>query len=244
MRISKLPASAIDRLMAVDSHADRLARMAAIAESEVAGARSLMNGHSKADAASVLRARTEFPETLKRAQASRVAADAAVRAASSCKAFVDGLPDSAELEVVEVKPNGVDLAECRNRIASIRTEINRIKSLPAPSDRELIETFVDEIRRPAEQQIAEMLTRWPHFTSAEHIAMGIDRTAMAALQVVIAPAEAIVSYLCERIDATADKAMPPADRPVRIVELEQQLLQLQSLEAHFVNGAVANGESE
>lgn len=245
MRISKLPAAAIDRLVAVDQHAQALAQRAWVAESNVSEARDVINNKTKADARTIARVHAGFNATLKASQEARTRADAAQKVASACKAYVDMLSADAEVELAAApQANGLDLAGVCTKTVELRAEIAKVRNLPPPSDRALLEGFIDELRRPAEAQIKQMISRWPHFVSGESLRMGMDRDALATLMTVMAPREAMVTDLCERIDAVADAAMPPAQRPARIAELEAQLAQLQAIEVMLVNKRIEDGATD
>jgi hypothetical protein len=247
MRISKLPPDVIDRLDAVARHADALVKAATQADAKLAECRATLAGNfaktgiTRTDRATVETAQREFAGILEAAQETRRRADAARRVASSVKAFVDGLPDDAAVELAAApQANGVDLGECRGKIAGIRAKIAKLRSAPLPSDRGLVENFIDELRKPAREQIEQLVSRWPHFASTESLRMGNDQTTLGALLAVMAPRADLANYLCAKIDA---KAAELGARPGELAALESELAALQSLEAMFVNAKIESGDS-
>ena len=224
-------------------HAETLARAATSADARLAECRATLagnfakTGRMRDDCATMQRAKQEFQSIHEASQEARRRSDASRRVAASCKAFVDQLPDAAGIDVCKPpQPNGVDLGECRSRITAIRAKITKLHSAPTPSDRARVEMFVDEVRRPAREQIEQLLSRWPHFTTVESLRMGNDHTAIAALLTVMAPRDAMVDWLCAQIDARADVTAPE-----KLAALESELVALQQLEAMFVGRAIESG---
>ena len=232
MKVTDLPGVAVERYVGLQEHTERVRSAASLAALRVSELRDICNGRAKATGKEVAKAQAELPEALKAEKATRGLADQAFAVWSKVKTWVER--NDAEVEpIVPPRANGVDLTECRNKKLAVIDQLAKLRSLPAPSDRALVETFIAELGRPAEQQVAEMLRRWPHFASAEHLRMGMDRDVLPALQTVMAR-DAMVDFLCERIDAAAAAAMPVSDRPDRIKQLEAEMTALMALETTLV----------
>ena len=98
----------------------------------------------KATGKEVAKAQAELPEALKAEKATRGLADQAFAVWSKVKTWVER--SDAEVEPTEPpKINGVDLAECRNKKLAVIDQLAKLRSLPAPSDRALVETFIAEL---------------------------------------------------------------------------------------------------
>jgi hypothetical protein len=105
----------------------------------------------------------------------------------------------------------------------------------------LLERTVDAMRAPDEEAVEQLVRSYPHFCAPERLARGDDHGVIDALRTVMTERRATVDYLVARIDALADAAMPPNERPAKISALESELAQLQALEVHFVNAKIEDG---
>jgi hypothetical protein len=242
MKISKLPAPVIDRLVALDQHAAACGQAATAADARLAACRAAVNdydfpktGNRIKDEETHRRAKQELAGLNEGAQETRRRSDAARRVAASCRAFVDGLPDAAAIELAAVpQANGVDLSECRGRITGIRAKLAKLHSAPPPSDRGRIEGYIDELRKPAREHADRLVGNWPHFLNSPP-APGLLNDLLTAM----ASRDALVGWLCAKIDARAAELGP---RPGELAALESELAGLQSLEAMFVNVKIESGD--
>lgn len=244
MRVRDLPPLLVERLVALDDHAQACAAAAAQADAKLAECRATLagnfakTGRMREDLQVFEQAKANFDSILKVSQEARRIADAAMRTASAVKVYIDTLPVDSRLDPVEEpKANGADLSAVKARVAELRVAINKIRNAPMPADRERLAVWFDPGRREAAAELDRLLGRYPHF-----LAEPITRDTMIAVMTMLLPYDAALDHLCERIDGQANAVLPPSARPGRIVELESQLGALLALESAFINKAIEAGD--
>jgi hypothetical protein len=135
---------------------------------------------------------------------------------SSCKAWLDELPDNAVLEPVKVKPNGRSLSDVRQRIKDAEDELKKLASVPAPSAdiRERVEAYVASQGRPKVLGIedGQLNIVWPNST--------------IAVLALLLPGE-MVNACMQEINRVSSLPVPLPERQRRVAELRLEIDKLQ-----------------
>ena len=140
--------------------------------------------------------------------------DDAQHTLSECKSFLAALPDDAVLEpVAPVKPNGIDLASVRRRIADVEAEVARIAAVSVPSADldSRVREYVAALARPKVSGIAtgqSLQVIWPD-----------DVISVLAL---LLPDE-MVNALLREVERVSNLPMPLPQRKRRIAELRREI---------------------
>src|SRR5512132_408735 len=104
MQLATAPQSVLAKLIALDDHAAALAKAADQHDRRLADVRNRLNGkrvNTRDDYAAL---EAELPRLFEAQPRLRNRATREQQVLSSCKYFLDQLPDGTELELVEVKP--------------------------------------------------------------------------------------------------------------------------------------------
>ena len=169
------------------------------------------------------------------------------RVVAACKRFLQELPAHTHLTVVEGHPG--DLDDIRRRITQTRDEINRLRSLPVPSDdlADRVKRYVDELAahaRPVMQGIGHGQTLRVLYPLRENA----DRTTQSGfsqhegnpllLLALLAP-----ERLTEQLLQTAlSGGIPASELHDRLQKLQQHLTQLRYDEEASISAT--NGDAE
>lgn len=165
MRRSELPASVLANLIELDQQVEYLIRKMADTDQGIAGARARLTGGFQKQAEY-----EDLAASLQRLVANKPVLErklhAAQRTLSSCKAWLDGLPEGTVVEAVEVEVDGHDLPDLRARIEAADAEVRALRALPTPcaNIKEVIEGYVANMGRPQITGIGEserLKVVWP-----------------------------------------------------------------------------------
>jgi hypothetical protein len=229
MNYNKLPAPVLAKLLALEQHAKKLADRVAKTQDGIAGARTrLTGGFSKQADYDDLRASLhqmvgDLPALKKRC-------DGAQSTLSSCKVWLDQLPEGTVLEPVEVKADGHRLKEVRAGLEAAEAELAALRAVPTPSAdiEQRVRDYVQSMARPDISGVGsgERLkviwpgSGWDSSGPREHRA---DILPMMALL----HGDAMVAALMAEITRVANDPMSPAQRAARIRELTDEIDRLQ-----------------
>jgi hypothetical protein len=209
MKRADLPAAVLAKLLVLDDQAQDLARKVADAERGITSARAGLTGG--------FQRQSEYDDlytTLKQLVADKPILERKQHALqctlSSCKSWLDGLPENTVLEPVEVEVNGDDVAAVRARIKTAEDELRALRAVPvpAPDIQQKIEDYVRSMARPKVSGVGngeKLDVDWPNNNVV---------SMMALLH-----GEAMVEVLMKEVDRTANSPMPPAARQKRITKL-------------------------
>jgi hypothetical protein len=231
MRRQNVPPHVLNKLVDLSDAAEDLNRKVADAERGIAAARTrLTGGFAKDQECHDLR------RTLDRLIADKPVLEAKLhrtqRIQSSCKIWLDELPEGTMLEPVKVKANGHDLADVRERIKDAEDELKRLRAVPTPSTdiRKRVENYVQSMARPQITGIEKgqkLQVTWPDGALAVFAQLFPEKVQ----EVVLA-----------KIDALANDPLPIKERHARIAKLEREIDELAYLEEALVAAAIADGE--
>lgn len=254
MKLDRLDAPLLLKLLQLDRHAERLAGLAESAEGEIALAREYLNGKReggpRVDVAAIGRG---FEARLAEAKRRRAAADTEQRVLSSAKVFLEMLPADSALEMVETPIDGLDLADVRARKLAVAAEVRTLRAVPVPSAdiRERIARYVGELGHAGRPEIAgvaggALKVHWPTERSASrgNLVGFAPESANALLLAAFMQPELLVERLLATIAAETSQPMPPPQRLARIGELERELVELGRREVALVDVAIADGSDD
>ena len=244
MNSNKLPAPVLATLLALEQHANKLADRVSKTEDGITAARTrLTGGFAK---------QSEYDDT--RAALDKLVAnkpvvkkrcDAAQSTLSSCKLWLDRLPEGTVLEPVQVKTDGRDLEEVRARIKTAEAELKALRAAPMPSAdiEDRVRAYVQSIARPTISGVGsgERLkviwpgAGWDSSGPREHRADVLPL--MALLH-----GDAMVAALMREVERMADDPLPRAERNRRVNALEAELAELAYVEEALIAAAIASGE--
>jgi hypothetical protein len=165
--------------------------------------------------------------------------------AVSCKVWLDRLPEGTVLEPVQVKTDGHDLDEARDRLEAAQDELKALRAVPTPSaDIEpRVRAYVQSMARPTISGVGsdERLkviwpgAGWDSSGPREHRADVLPLIAMLH-------GDAMVAALMREVERPADGSLPRAERNKRIAALEAELAELAYFEEAMVAAAIASGD--
>jgi hypothetical protein len=227
MNRRSLPNGVLAKLIELDEQAEFFNRKVADTERGIAAARTRLTGGFRKD--------QEYHDL--RRTLDQLIADKPVlerkhhrtkHLASACREWLDALPKGTELELVEVKPDGHDLDEVRDRIKETKDELKALRavSTPAHDIAQRVKAYVQSLARPEVSGIGEdeeLEVIWP--------------TNVLTAFALLLP-EKIEEVILAEVDAAANDLIPIKERPARIAELEEEIERLAYLEEALV---VASG---
>jgi Tfp pilus assembly protein PilN len=133
---------------------------------------------------------------------------------SSCKVYLDQLPDGTVLEPVTMKADGYEIKQVRDQIRDRENELERLLRLPTPSaDIEArLRNYVTSLAHPLIEGIGagqKLEVRWPHDCAVAMMAF--------------VHADKLVEVLMAEVTRMTNEVMAPKARGKRIAQLEQEI---------------------
>jgi hypothetical protein len=240
-----VPATAFAKLITLSDAVKYLSEKVIATEAAIASARQrLTGGFSKDPEYDDLRATldqlvADLPVLKKKLHAAQ-------SVLSSCKAFLDDLPDNATLEPLTVDVSGRDLASVRTKIEAAQSELAHLRALPTSSAdiEQRVRAYVEAMARPTITGIGKgdekLSVFWP--------GAGWDSNGPREHRADILPLMALlhgdkmVEALMAEIERTTSDVVPIKERATRIAALTDEIEQLAYVEGVLVAAAIANGE--
>jgi hypothetical protein len=256
MKLERLNAPLLVKLLQLDRHAGHLAELAEAAERELAYVRNIINGGDNSITAEVFeRERANFDGKFKAAKRLRAVADTEQRVLSNAKIWLERLPSDSELDAAEtVVGDGLQLDEVRRRKQAVADEITALRAVPVPSPdiRERVEGYVRKLAHAGRPDIdgvvgGELKVYWPadvHASRQNHNGFTTDGSGSGLLVAAYLFPERLTEALMASIEQATSKPMPPAARLQRLRELAGELVELSRVEAALVDAAIADGAHE
>jgi hypothetical protein len=247
VKLDRLNAPLLLRLLQLDRHAERLAELAEQAEGELALSRAYLNGKRQDPAVNVDAVRDGFDAVLAKAKRLRAAANAEQKVLSGAKLWLELLPPDAELEAADaVVGDGLQLDEVRRRKAAVADEIKALRAVPVPSAdiRERLQSYVEQLAhagRPDMRGIegGALQVYWPDAGASRSSLSGFNTdSANALLMAACLFPDVLVDRLMATVEASTSKPMPPPARLARLRELAGELDQLGRVEVALVDAAI------
>jgi hypothetical protein len=215
MRRRNIPEAVLAKLAKFEKQAEYRTRKVTQTREAIASARQRLTGGFAKDS-ECYDLRATLDRLLEDLSASEGNEEAAKYTLSTCKTWLDELPDDAVLEVVKVKPNGHSLSDVRQRIKDAEDELKKLASVPVPPAdiRERVEAYVASQGRPKVLGIedGQLNIVWPNST--------------IAVLALLLPHE-MVNALMQEIDRVSNLPMPLPERKRRMTELRREIDELQ-----------------
>ena len=250
------PQSVVVRLVELSEHADSLSRSADEAERVLAACRETMSGRGPEvelavtmalKSRAVEDARAAFDQVLSSSQRLRSQANVAQRIASACKAAVDMLPDSAVLEVLVPKVDGLALDDVRSRRRAVCEEIRILDSAPVPGpDLEArITAYVRDLARSARPYVRgigagqQLEVLWPsHGECNRKNLNGFSdhQASVLMLMAALFPRE-LGELILGSVEADTSEPLPVGERPQRMAQLRAEIDVMWRLLAALIEAA-------
>jgi hypothetical protein len=227
MNRGKLPNGVLTKLVELDEQAEFFNRKVDDIERGIAAARTRLTGGFQKD--------HEYHSL--RASLEQLIADKPVlemklhrtqHMLSACRAWLDELPEGTQLKIVNVKPDGYDLGDVRERIKEAENELALLRAVPtpAPDIRDRVEAYVQSLAQPEVRGISagqKFEVKWPN--------------SVIAAFALLFPKKVQEVVLAE-VERMANDPLPQAERKKRIAELKREIDELAYLEEALV---VASG---
>jgi hypothetical protein len=245
VRLANAPQAVLAKLLALDEHAAALAAAAEAHDRRVADVKNRLNGkriNSKDDYAAL---EQELPRLIAAQPKLHNRATREQSVLSSCKYFLDQLPDGIVLEDVEVTPTG-DLPATRAHIVKLMEQRRALINAP-PSPAEL----ADEIKRwvialGEQGKPSRLLTdnafgpRWGGSANTDPSTM--PRNALAFL-CWLNP-DLVAARFQKELEARASalSLLSRAERGQKLAEIETAIVTARYEEETLVSAALARGE--
>jgi hypothetical protein len=245
MHRQNAPAAALEKLISLSDAAERLSDQLIKVETGIAAARQRLTGNFTRDSEYV-DARAALDQMVADLPALQKRLRIAEATYSSCKAFLDDLPDNATLEQVNVDATGHGSLEfVRARIRATQADLKALRAIPTTADdiEERVRAYVEGLGKPQISGLGhgeKLRVLWP---GAGFGPSGPreDRADPLALQAFLHP-DTMVQRLLRQIERVTAGAMPIKERSARIAKLEDELNELAFVEEALVAAAIANGE--
>jgi hypothetical protein len=240
----KLPATALAKLIELNDVAEHLSEKLVRTEEGIASARSRLTGGFRKqgdwdDTRAALDKMVQDLPGLKRR------CDTAQSTYATCRAFLDGLPDDATLETVEVSTDGHDLADVRAKREAAQAELATLRALPtASADIEArIRAYVEAMARPQISGIGKGERFRVVWAGAGFGPSGPreDRADILPMMAFLHP-DAMIAALTREVERMANDPLPQAERKKRVAALEHEIEQLAYVEEALAAAAIARGE--
>lgn len=173
-----------------------------------------------------------------------------------CRDYINRLPEDAKLERITITPEkGDTLPYVRKIIADTHAELTKLQRVtePAKDIRKRVEAYVSDLADSARPQIRGveaggiLEVTWPHESGNGYCVnglngapnrIGIDALALTAL----VAGETLIDALVDQIEDDADKPISRANRPKRIAQLQQDLIEFAYREEHQIEQALLKNE--
>jgi hypothetical protein len=165
MNRNKLPNGVLQRLVELDEEVEFLNRKVDDIERAIAAARTrLTGGFQKDQEYHSLRASLE--QLIADKPAVEMKLHRTRHMLSACRAWLDELPEGTQLKIVNVKPDGHDLGDVRERIKDAENELALLRAVPtpAPDIRDRVEAYVQSLAQPEVSGISagqKLDVKWP-----------------------------------------------------------------------------------
>jgi hypothetical protein len=166
--------------------------------------------------------------------AARLRANVEKAVLSSCRAWIESLPD-VELEQVTPRniAKGATIERVRNEMASVEAQVKEIERAPTPSRdlRQRIEKYIAkvgefEFKVDGIGEGQELTVRWPD-----------AQTLLAAFK-----GKELAALIYAAALRLAEHPLPPAQRPARLAACHEILERLQRVEEVLISQAVERGD--
>jgi hypothetical protein len=232
MRYDKLPASVLVKLVELDEQAEFFNRNVVDTERGIAAARTRLTGGFQKD-----QEYHDLRKTLDRLIADKPVLEMKLhrtqRMLSACKIYLDELPEGTQLEIVNVRPDGHNLADVRERIKDAEDELKRLQAVltPAPDICKRVEAYVQSLAQPEISGIGtgqKLQVTWPN--------------SVIAVFAQLFP-EKVQEVILAGVERVANEPLPIKERTARIAELRREIDKLAYLEEQLVVTAIARGEN-
>jgi hypothetical protein len=245
MNYSSLPSFVLPRLLALDESVVYLSAKEANIAEEIEEIRKRLDGRvvDQRDDPDQLQERLQQLLTGQKHVKARL--DGTQRLISSCRAWLDRLPDGAKLEQVKANTEGKELADVRAQIKAARDELKMLKRAPVPSPdlRQRIERRVAALGSPTVRGIGQGETLKIFWPGAKETISGHDERSCdpLALFSVLFP-EKLVDAVMAEVERMTSEPLPLAQRPAQIAAVEREIEGLSHVEEALVELALARGE--
>jgi hypothetical protein len=135
---------------------------------------------------------------------------------SACRTWLDELPEGTQLKIVNVKPDGHDLGDVRERIKDAENELALLRAVPtpAPDIRDRVEAYVQSLAQPEVRGICagqKLEVKWPN-------------SVIAAFALLFP--EKVQEVILAEVEGMANDPLPQAERKKRTAELKREIDEL------------------
>jgi hypothetical protein len=242
MKRQNVPASALAKLTELSDAAEYLSEQLIRTEQGIASARQRLTGGMKQSEYDDLRA--SLKQTTDDLPGLKRKCDNANALYSSCRAWLDQLPDNATLEPVAIQFDGHDLDEVRAKLEEARAELAALRAVPTASAdiEQRVKTYVQSMARPTISGIGKgekLRVVWPG-AGWDSNGPREDRADILPMMALLFP-DAMTAALMAEIERTTSDVVPIRDRASRITELEAEISELAYSEEVLIADAIAEG---
>jgi hypothetical protein len=241
MKLSTAPQPVLAKLLALDEHAAALSAAADQHDRKLADVKNRLNGrrvNSKDDYAAL---EVELPKLIAAQPKLRNRATREQQVLSSCKYFLDQLPDGTALDVIEIQPSA-DLPAVRAQIVKLGEARKSIINTP-PSPTEMaseVRRWVDELA--AQGKPSRLLTdnafgpRW----GGSAVADPSDRPRSVLAFMAWCDPDAMAARFQQELEARASalSLLSRTERGQKLAEIEATISQLRFEEEVLVTAAL------
>jgi hypothetical protein len=223
MNRGKLPNGVLTKLVELDEQAEFFNRKVDDIERGIAAARTrLTGGFQKDHEYHSLRASLE--QLIADKPAVEMKLHRTRHLLSSCRTWLDELPEGTQLKIVNVKLNGHELGDVREQIKEAEDELALLRAVPtpAPDIRDRVEAYVQSLAQPEVRGICAGQTlevKWPN--------------SVIAVFALLFP-EKMQEVILAEVERVANDPLPIKERTARIAELKREIDELPYLEEALV----------
>ena len=257
MQRNKIPREVLDRLLDVDDDARTFTEAADKAEREVERLRSIANNSNWSDVKEHKAARDQLEATgpggtrvpgpaIKNAEESARLAKNEQTILSACKIFIERLDDRIEFEDVSVSTDGHDLKTVHARLKEIDDLVREIETAPLPKGRAWWADYVDGLARAGEFEFSAGRVFWPMDMNANkrNLSGFSEHDANPLLLECLLRPEETVEKLIAIDERICSRKFPPAERPARLAQLNEEKLSLRHLECALIKRVRDGGRGQ
>jgi hypothetical protein len=245
VKLSAAPQPVLSKLFELDERAAALTAAADAHDRRLADVRNRLNGRRVNSRDDYVALEQELPRLIEAQPKLRNRATREQQVLSSCKYFLDQLPDGAALEVLEVQPSA-DLATTRARVVRLIEERKSIINAP-PSPQEMSAEVRAWVAMVGEQGSPSRLLTDNSFApkwGGSAVADPSDRPRSPFAFLCWLNPDAMVARFQQELEtrASALSRLTRAERTARLDQIEMTLAQLRYDEEALVIAAIASGE--